>query len=100
MSAHGSPRSARRSGTVSTVNSSGITSNSSSHSIGVDTWAPTLARTPQAPNTFLCGAFWLKSTNTLPSRNSFHHWSVIRSGCSRARSRATVTEAPRTAKLS
>ena len=28
---------------------------------------------PRPPNTVLCGAFWLKSTNTRAPRSSFHH---------------------------
>ena len=80
MSAHGSPSAARRSGTDRTVSSSGWIAGSSSHANGVDTWAPGRARTHQAPNTVLCGAFWLKSMNTRAPRSSFHHLSVIRSG--------------------
>ena len=45
--------------TTGIVSSSGVTSSSSSHAIGADTCAPLRARTDQAPNTVLCGAFWL-----------------------------------------
>ncbi len=62
MSAHGSPRASTRAGTVAMVHASGSMSSSSSHSNGVDTCAPARARTDHAPNTVLCGAFWLKST--------------------------------------
>ena len=56
-SAHGSPRSATRAGTVAMVSSSGTIVISSSQKIGVDTCAPTRGRTHHAPNTVLCGAF-------------------------------------------
>ena len=79
------------------VNSSGSIVVSSSQPNGVDTWAPDPGRTPHAPNTFLCGAFWLKSMNTRSPRSSFHHLSVIRSGWRRASSRADAIAAPRTA---
>ena len=46
-----------RFGTVAIVSSSGCTPSSSSHRSGVDTCPPTRARTDQAPNTVLCGAF-------------------------------------------
>ena len=78
-----SPRSARRAAIES----------SSSHSNGVDTWPPTLGRTDHAPNTVLCGAFWLKSTNTRLPRSSFHHAAVIRSGRRRSSRRASATAA-------
>ena len=61
-------------------------SSSSSHENGVDTCAPGRARTDHAPNTVLCGAFWLKSMKTRSPRSSFHHASVIRSGRRRASS--------------
>ena len=64
MSAHGSPRRRTRSGTVRMVSSSGATVSTSSHVSGVDTWPPGRGRANQAPNTVLCGAFWLKSTKT------------------------------------
>ena len=51
------------------------------------------ARTDHAPNTVLCGAFWLKSMKMRSPRSSFHHASVIRSGRRRASSRATATAA-------
>ena len=78
------------------VSSSGTTVATSSQVNGVDTCAPTRARTDQAPNTVLWGAFWLKSTKTRVPRSSFHHASVIRSGRRRASSRATATAAART----
>ena len=61
IAAHGSPSAATRAGTVAIVSSSGWIAGSSSQRNGVDTWAPTRARTHHAPNTVLCGAFWLKS---------------------------------------
>ena len=64
IAAHGSPSAASRAGTVAIVSSSGWIAASSSQRNGVDTWAPTRDRTHQAPNTVLCGAFWLKSMNT------------------------------------
>ena len=79
------------------VRSSGWIAGSSSQRNGVDTWAPTRARTHHAPNTVLCGAFWLKSMNTRAPRSSFHHLPVIRSGRRRSIARATVTAAWRTA---
>jgi hypothetical protein len=48
------------------------------------------------PKTVVCGAFWLKSTNTRGPRSSFHHSAVTRSGRRRASSRATATAAART----
>jgi hypothetical protein len=56
---HGSPGPASRSDMVATVNWSGWISSSSAQASGVDTCAPGRARTDQAPNTVLCGAFWL-----------------------------------------
>ena len=50
---------------------------------------PARARTDHAPNTVLCGAFWLKSTKMRSPRSSFHHASVISVGRRRASSRAT-----------
>ena len=69
---------------------------SSSQRNGVDTWAPTRDRTHQAPNTVLCGAFWLKSMNTRDPRSSFHHLAVISSGRRCSIARATLTAAWRT----
>ena len=63
---------------------------------GVETCAPGRARTDHAPNTVLCGAFWLKSMNTRAPRSSFHHAAVIRSGRRRSSSRAIATAAART----
>ena len=82
-------------GTTGTVRSSGWIAGNSSQANGVETWAPGRARTHHAPNTVLCGAFWLKSMNTLAPRSSFHHLSVIRSGRAAARARATATAACR-----
>ena len=90
---HPGPRVANRSsraGSDAIVNWSGWMSSISSQLTGVDTWAPGRARTDQAPNTVLCGAFWLKSTNTRSPRSSFHQAAVIRSGAAapaRGRSR-------------
>ena len=41
------------------MNWSGRMPSSSSQEIGADTCAPGRARTDHAPNTVLCGAFWL-----------------------------------------
>ena len=68
----------------------------SSQMSGVDTCAPTRARTDHAPNTVLCGAFWLKSRNTRSPRSSFHHAAVMRSEWRRSSSRAAATAARRT----
>ena len=62
------------------VSSSGSIASSSSQRNGVDTWAPGRARTDQAPKIVLCGAFWLKSTNTRRPRSSFHHAAVHQVG--------------------
>ena len=75
------------------VSSSGSTRRARPTRTGVDTWAPTRARTDHAPNTVLCGAFWLKSMKTRSPRSSFHHAAVIRSGRRRSSSRATATAA-------
>ena len=58
---------------MTSVSSSGWIDGSSSHENGVDTWPPARGRTDHAPNTVLCGAFWLKSMNTREPRSSFHH---------------------------
>ena len=57
---------------------------------------PDAARTHHAPNTVLCGAFWLKSTKMRSPRSSFHHASVTTSGWRRASSRANATAPKRT----
>src|SRR5262249_48000626 len=62
IASHGSPSASTRAGTVAIVRASASIFSSSSHVNGVDTWAPTRARTHHAPNTVLCGEFWLKST--------------------------------------
>ena len=74
---------------------SGWIAGSSSQRNGVDTWAPGRARTHHAPNTVLCGAFWLKSMNTRAPRSSFHHLPVIRSGRRSSIALATLTAACR-----
>ena len=76
----GRRRAASRSGTVASVSSSGWIVGSSSQRNGVDTWAPTRARTHHAPNTVLCGAFWLKSMKMRAPRCSFHHCPVMQVG--------------------
>ena len=96
ISAQGSPAERTRPGTVTIVSASGWITSSSSQSKGVDTCAPGRARTDQAPNTVLCGAFWLKSTKTRWPRSSFHQAHVISSGRRRSSSRATATAALRT----
>ena len=58
-SAHGSPATGTRLGTVTMVSASGSIASSSSQFNGVDTCAPGRARTDQAPKIVLCGAFWL-----------------------------------------
>ncbi len=93
---HGSPSAATRSGTEASVSSSWSTVSSSSQKKGVETCPPARARTDQAPNTVLCGAFWLKSTKMRSPRSSFHQASVTRSGRRRASSRASATAAERT----
>ena len=92
----GCPRCDPRPAPWPAVHASGSMSSSSSQSNGVDTCAPARARTDHAPNTVLCGAFWLKSTKIRSPRSSFHHASVITSGRRRASSRATATAARRT----
>ena len=96
IASHGSPLSSMRAGRDSTVSSSGWIASMSSQPSGVETCAPGRARTHQAPNTVLCGAFWLKSTKIRSPRSSFHHCAVIRSGRRRSSSRATATAANRT----
>ena len=96
---HRGPRVAvagERSGTVAMVSVSGSIASSSSQRNGVETCAPGRDRTDQAPKTVLCGAFWLKSTNTRWPRSSFHQAAVTRSGRRRSSSRATATAAERT----
>jgi len=88
MSAQASPTFSTNGGTVSMLNMSGWTEPSSSQPKGMDTWAPGRARTDQAPNTVLWGAFWLKSMKTRLPRSSFHHAAVHRSGRRRSSSRA------------
>ena len=53
----------------------------------------TRARTHHAPNTVLCGAFWLKSMKMRAPRCSFHHSPVSSSGRRRCISRAMLTAA-------
>src|SRR5215475_8609205 len=48
----------------------------SAQATGAETCAPGRARTDHAPKTVLCGAFWLKSTNTRWPRSSFHQAAV------------------------
>src|SRR3546814_8184437 len=74
LAVQGAAPAATRAGTVAMVSSSGTTSSSSSQVMGVDTCAPTLGRTLHAPNTVLCGAFWLKST-----KRSEEHTSELQS---------------------
>ena len=62
---------------------------------GIDTRASGVARTDHADATVRSLAFWLKSTKT-PSRSSFHHRLVARSGTRRSTSRATVCATDRT----
>src|SRR5215469_390421 len=80
MPSQGSPTESSRAGRDAIVNWSGWMSSISAQASGVDTCAPGRARTDQAPNTVLCGAFWLKSMNTRWPRSSFHHAAVVRSG--------------------
>ncbi len=95
MPAHGSPRSAKRAGTVVSVWSSGRTPRTSSQRSGVDTRASAVARTEYAEATVRSLAFWLKSTKT-PSRSSFHHRLVASPGARPSTSRATASAARRT----
>ena len=67
----------------------------SSQNRGVDTRASGVARTEYAEATVRSNAFWLKSTKT-PSRSSFHHRAVAKSGALRSTSRATACAASRT----
>ena len=89
--------SATRSGTVAIVHASGsIVVELVPRRTASTPARPARARTDHAPNTVLCGAFWLKSTKIRSPRSSFHHASVITSGRRRASSRATATAARRT----
>ena len=96
MPSHGSPISAKRAGTVATVNASGLQSGTSSQRSGVDTRASGRERTEYAEATVRSLAFWLKSTKTRSPRSSFHHRLVARSGARRSTSRAMVSAASRT----
>src|SRR5438105_9766354 len=58
MRPHGSPSASTRAGTVAIVIVSGAIVSSSLQSNGVETCAPSRARTHHAPNTVLWGAFW------------------------------------------
>lgn len=59
MPAHGSPAVFSLAVSDAIVNWSGWMSSISAQARGVETCAPGRARTDQAPNTVLCGAFWL-----------------------------------------
>jgi hypothetical protein len=76
MPVWGSPNSAKRSGTVGTVNCSGLAERTSSHVSGVETRASGSGLMEYADATVRSFAFWLKSTNTLSPRSSFHHRAV------------------------
>ena len=96
MPSCGSPISAKRSSTVATVNSSGRRTRTSSQSSGVDTRASGSGRIEYADATVRSFAFWLKSTNTLSPRSSFHQRAVASPGARFSTSRARVSAASRT----
>ena len=79
-----------------TVNSSGRRTRTSSQSSGVDTRASGSGRIEYAEATVRSFAFWLKSTNTLSPRSSFHHRAVASPGARFSTSRARVSAASRT----
>ena len=99
-SAHGSPRSPSRPARSRSSGRSGWIAGSSSQRTASTPGRLARARTHHAPNTVLCGAFWLKSMNTRAPRSSFHHCPVISSGRRSSIARATATAACRVPKES
>ncbi len=84
--------------TVATVNRSGWLPRTSSQSSGVDTRASGSGRMEYAEATVRSFAFWLKSTNTLSPRSSFHQRAVASPGARNSTSRARVSAASRTSR--